>query len=221
MPAAPDDASQQLRLLGERIRSRRTTKLFLQQKVSRKLLLDAIEVARWAPNHHLTEPWHFYLLGDDTIKKCVELTRIVVTERKDASIGEFKARSAATIPGWMVVTCNKSDDELLQREDYASCCCAVQNLWLAARSEGIGVGWVSILQPARLCELLDIPETITPVAYLCLGYVDHFPEKPVLETEGWLSRRPLGEVVFSERWGQAPSLSLRENLESRNMPGHD
>src|SRR5205085_1327622 len=72
--------------------------------------------------------------------------------------------------------------------DVYSTCCAVQNLWLAARVEGVGVGWVSILEPASLREFLGIPEHVIPVAYLCIGYVHEFPDKPMLQTTGWLPR---------------------------------
>ena len=147
-----------LRRLAERIRSRRTTKLYLKQAVDRKLILDAIEVARWAPNHNLTEPWHFYVLGEKTIRNCVDLTRIVVTEKKDAGLGDFKAQAAAAIPGWLVVTCARSDDELLQREDYASCACAIQNLMLYLSEAGVATKWATgpITRDDRFYELLDI-----------------------------------------------------------------
>jgi nitroreductase len=78
----PDGESRNLRIIAERIRSRRTTNLFLKQKVSKQLLHDAIELARWAPNHHLTEPWHFYLLGDEKKAACADLIRTIVTENK-------------------------------------------------------------------------------------------------------------------------------------------
>lgn len=120
-----------LRRLAERIRGRRTTNLFLRQPVSRRLIIDAIELARWAPNHRLTEPWHFYLLGEQAIRDTVELIRTVVTELYDEKKGDFKAQSASAIPGWLVVTCKRSDDELMEREDYAACCCAIQNLMLS------------------------------------------------------------------------------------------
>lgn len=147
-----------LQHLAERIRSRRTVKLFLQQPVSRQLLRDAIEVARWAPNHHLTEPWHFYLLGDRAISASVELIRTVVTERKGADIGEFKANDAATRPGWLVVTCQRSDDELTQQEDYASVCCAIQNLSLYLSEAGVASKWSTgpITRDPRFYELLAI-----------------------------------------------------------------
>ena len=78
--------------------------------------------------------------------------------------------------------------------------CAVQNLWLAARAEGIGVGWVSILEPHRLRLALEIPEHITPVAYLCLGYVEAFAAEPDLERAGWEERRPLKSVLAFDRY---------------------
>lgn len=147
-----------LQHLGERIRSRRTVKLFLQQKVSPQLVRDAIEVARWAPNHHLTEPWYFYLLGPETIEKSVALTRVVVTERKGAEVGEFKARDAATRPGWLVVTCRTSDDELTQQEDYASVSCAIQNFSLYLSEASVAMKWSTgpITRDPRFYELLEI-----------------------------------------------------------------
>jgi nitroreductase len=154
----PDGESRNLRLIAERIRARRTTKLFLKQAVSRDLVRDAIEVARWAPNHHLTEPWHFYLFGEDTIAKSVDLIRIIVAEDKNEDIADFKAKAAAEIPGWLLVTCRKSDDELLQREDYASCCCAIQNLALYLSEAGVATKWTTgiITRDQRFFDLLNI-----------------------------------------------------------------
>jgi len=81
-----------------------------------------------------------------------------------------------------------------------SVCCAIQNLWLSARTEGIGLGWVSILSNDALKEVLEIPEHVIPVAYLCLGHVDDFAEKPDLQTAGWLPRLELKDVVYFEKW---------------------
>ena len=85
--------------------------------------------------------------------------------------------------------------------DLYSTVCAVQNLWLAARAEGLGVGWVSILHPDRLRELLGIPDRVVPVAYLCLGYVSHFNTRPELESAGWRARLPLETLIHFDRWG--------------------
>ena len=169
-----------LRRLAERIRSRRNTKLYLKQAVDRKLILDAIEVARWAPNHHLTEPWHFYVLGSQKIRECVDLTRTVVTEIKDARMREFKAESAAAIPGWLVVTCQKSDDELLQREDYASCACAIQNLMLYLSEAGVATKWATgpITRDERFYKLLGADsDSVLVVGIVWYGYPKITPEQ--------------------------------------------
>src|SRR5262249_43596416 len=86
-----------------------------------------------------------------------------------------------------------------------SVCCAVQNLWLAARAEGVGVGWVSIVEPAVMRAELALPEGVEPVAYLCVGYPVEFPQRPMLEQTGWRRRRPLGEAIHDERFGQGSS----------------
>jgi 5,6-dimethylbenzimidazole synthase len=91
-----------------------------------------------------------------------------------------------------------------------SVCCAIQNLWLAARTEGVGLGWVSILSNDVLKEVLDLPNHVVPVAYLCLGYVDEFATKPDLETEGWLPRLDLEDVVYFEKWEDKENLSWKD-----------
>jgi len=180
---------QDLQHLGERIRSRRTTSLFLQQPVSRQMILDAIEVARWAPNHHMTEPWHFYVLGDEVIRRSVELTRIVVAERKSQEIGDFKAKEAAARPGWLVVTCRHSEDPQLEREDYASVCCAIQNLSLYLSEAGLASKWATgpITRDSRFYDLLEIDERKEfIVALIWYGYPKITPTQ---------QRRDLAEIV--------------------------
>lgn len=174
----PDGESRNLRLIAERIRGRRTTKLFLKQAVSRRLIRDAIEVARWAPNHHLTEPWHFYVFGAETIRKSIDLLRTIVTEAKDADIAEFKAQSAATIPGWLLVTCKKSGDQLRQQEDYASCCCAIQNLTLYLSEADVAAKWTTglITRDQRFFDLLGIdPANEFIVGLIWYGYPKTLP----------------------------------------------
>lgn len=156
--AAAKDLKRDLRKFAERIRGRRTVKLFLQSPVDRQVILDAIEVARWAPNHHLTEPWHFYLLGEKAMKANVELIRQITAEKKDAGKADFKAKAATEIPGWLVVTCRKSDDEVMQRENYASCCCAMQNLMLYLSEAGVGSKWATgaIVEDKRFFDMLGV-----------------------------------------------------------------
>lgn len=175
-----------LRLLAERMRSRRTTKLYLKQPVDKKLVLEAIEVARWAPNHHLTEPWHFYLLGENTIAEVVELTRTVITERKGPDLGDFKAKAHSEIPGWLVVTCSKSDDPLLQQEDYASCACAIQNLTLYLSEAGVGTKWATgpITRDQRLYDLLGInADEAMIVGIIWYGYPKITPQQSRSDVE--------------------------------------
>jgi nicotinate-nucleotide--dimethylbenzimidazole phosphoribosyltransferase len=96
----------------------------------------------------------------------------------------------------------------------ASACCAVQNLWLAARAEGIGVGWVSIIEPAVLREELALPPGVEPIAYLCVGRPLAFRARPMLEEAGWLGRRPLADAVFRERWVAASERRRDEDAAS-------
>ncbi len=156
--SAAKDLQKDLRKFAERIRGRRTIKLFLQTPVDRQIILDGIEVARWAPNHHLTAPWHFYLLGEKAMKANVELIRQITAENNEREKAEFKAKAAENIPGWLVLTCKKSEDEVLQREDYASCCCAMQNLMLYLSEAGVGSKWATsaIVEDQRFFELLGI-----------------------------------------------------------------
>ena len=187
MKAAASD--RRLQEIAEGIRNRRTVKLFLQRPVSRELVLDAIEVARWAPNHHVTEPWHFYVLGPETIREAVELTRIVTTERKGEKMGDFKAASAAERPGWLVVTCRQSDDELMQREDYASCACAIQNLMLYLSAAGVASKWSTgpITRDDRFLRLLGMdPEEEFVVGLIWYGYAKVTPAQ---------SRKDVAEIV--------------------------
>jgi len=185
----PDGESRHLRIIAERIRSRRTTNQFLKQPVSRQLALDAIELARWAPNHHLTEPWHFYLLGETMKAASVELIRAIVTEKKNADIGAHKAQSAASVPGWLLVTCRKSADELVQREDYASCCCAVQNLSLYLSEAGVASKWTTgpITRDQRFFDLLGIDsEEELVVGLIWYGYPKILPTQ---------SRKDVSEII--------------------------
>ncbi len=189
MKTKPDDTRRSLRLLGERIRGRRTVAQFLKQPVARKLILEAIEVARWAPNHHVTEPWHFYLLGKESVARAVELTRTIVAENRNEKLADFKAAAAAERPGWLVVTCRRSDDELREREDYASCCCAIQNLMLYLSEAGVASKWSTgaITRDARFFELLGVdPAQAFIVGLVFYGYPRITPGQ---------KRRDVGEIT--------------------------
>lgn len=178
--AETDDADTRVAVLADVIRTRRTIKLFHARPVRRELILEAVEAARWAPNHHVTEPWHFYLLGPETIRGAVELTRVVTAERKDPKLADFKAESAAAVPGWLVVTCCRSEDEHRQQEDYGSCCCAIQNLMLYLSAAGAASKWSTgpITRDPRFFELLGIdPEREFVVGLLWYGYPKIMPSQ--------------------------------------------
>lgn len=155
---APSYETQGLREFAEVLRGRRTIELFLQTEVPRPLVNEAIEVATWAPNHHLTEPWHFYVLGDETIERCLDLGRDIVTEKSGEKAGDFKRQSWSEKPGWLVVTCQRSDDELLQKENYAACCAAIQNLCLYLWKAGVGSKWTTgdITRDSRFIDIAGI-----------------------------------------------------------------
>ena len=185
----PDGESQNLRLIAERIRSRRTTKLFLKQKVSKRLIREAIEVARWAPNHHLTEPWHFYLLGPEKISATAALIGNLVRETKgDEELAGFKEQSARSMPGWLLVTCKRSDDPLREREDYAAVCCAIQNLTLYLAEADVACKWTTgqVTRDQRLFDLIGIDSTAEfIVGLLWYGYPKTLPTQ---------SRKDVGEI---------------------------
>ncbi|MGI9271771.1 MAG: nitroreductase family protein [Woeseiaceae bacterium] len=171
--AAPSFETQELREFAEVLRGRRTIELFLQTPVPDKLVHGAIEAATWAPNHHVTEPWHFYRLGQESINACLELCRELVTAKKDAKAAEFKVESWAQKPGWLVVTCKVSDDELLQREDLAACAAAVQNFMLYLWKAGVGSKWTTgdITRDPRFTEIIDIDaDSESVVGLIWFGY---------------------------------------------------
>jgi nitroreductase len=170
---APSYETPGLREFAEVLRGRRTIELFLQTPVPAHLLNEAIDAATWAPNHHLTEPWHFYALGSKTKEQCLDLCRDIVTAKKGEKAGAFKRQSWSEKPGWLVVTCERSEDELLQKEDYAACCAAVQNLMLYLWKAGVGSKWTTgdITRDPRFFDIVGIDEAESfVVALIWYGY---------------------------------------------------
>ena len=112
------------------IRSRRTIHDFREEPAPAHLVRKGLDLARWAPNHHLTEPWRFYLLGPETAAAIARLNAEIVTAKSGPEAGAAKLDRWSRIPGWIVVTCANTDDPLRAREDYAACCCAIHNFSL-------------------------------------------------------------------------------------------
>ena len=130
-------------------------------------------------------------------------------ESKRSTYQRLKLEGILESPLGICITCDRerTGPVVLGRThmktmDLYSCVCAVQNLWLAARAEGVGVGWVSIFNEVDLQQALGIPSNIIPIAYLCVGYVSHFYAKPELETKGWLPRLDIKDLVYFDEWGK-------------------
>jgi nitroreductase len=191
--APPSYETQSLRDFAEVIRGRRTINLYLQTPVPADLVREAIEAATWAPNHHVTEPWHFYVLGRETVDRCLDLCFEIVSARKGEDAGNFKREKWSEKPGWLVVTCRCSDDELLQREDYAACSAAVQNLMLYFWKAGIGSKWTTgdITRDERFFDIVGIDaRTEFVVGLLWYGYPKITPEQKRKRPEDVLSELP-------------------------------
>ena len=158
MNKAPSYESQELREFARTLRGRRTVDQFIQTAVPRELVLEAIEVATWAPNHDLSEPWRFILPGEETIRRIVDLNATIVAEKKSPEHGEHKRRQWSEKPGWLIVTSPYNDDEVREREDYAACCAAVQNFMLYLWKAGIGTKWTSgpITRDKRFFEIIGV-----------------------------------------------------------------
>ena len=178
--APPSYETRSLRDLEEVIRGRRTIDLYLQTPVPGQLVREAVEAATWAPNHHVTEPWRFFSLGRETVERCLDLCYDIVAARKGPEAASFKREKWSEKPGWIVVTCKRSDDELLQREDYAACAAAIQNLMLYLWKAGIGSKWTTgdITRDQRFFDIIGIdPSEEFVVGLLWYGYPKITPEQ--------------------------------------------
>lgn len=174
--------------IADLIISRRTIHDFMSDPVDIKKIKQAIDAARWAPNHYLTEPWHIYLLGEETKSAVVELNTEITREKSGDEAAVIKKKRWSAIPGWMVITCDKSQDSLRQQEDYAACCCMIQNMLLYLWNENIGVKWSTgaITRNNRFYDLLWIDPAIeVVVGIFWYGYAAEIPvmtRKPIEQT---------------------------------------
>ena len=201
------------------IRSRRDIRQFRPDAIPDQVLARIISSAHHGPSVGFMQPWDFVLIQDLTVRQRV--TDLFHQERQAAACFfeeprrshflSLKLEGILEAPINLLVTCDPTRGEVVlgrnsaPETDVYSTCCAVQNLWLAARSEGVGVGWVSILKLPQLRRILGIPPHIIPVAYLCLGYPVAFEERPLLETVGWRRRLPLDQLLHFDAWDQTGS----------------
>jgi len=165
--------------IAELITSRRTIYNFKTGPVpAMEIIKRAIDISRWAPNHHLTEPWHFYLPGRETVAGIIELTTELVRGKKGAEAARIIQERWSEIPGWLVLTCDVSDDPVLAQENYAACCCVAQNLMLYLWNENIGTKWNtgSLVRDKRFYDLLWIdPSAETVTGLFWYGYARAVP----------------------------------------------
>ncbi len=188
---------------------------FNSRSIEDETLSRILHAAHRAPSVGFSQPWNFILIKDSDvrkkIKKSFEEERRKAAEQVNGEKKEkflsFKLEGILEAPVNLCVTYDPSrfgpfviGRTSMPEAGIYSVCCAVQNLWLAARSEGVGIGWVSILSNQVLKEVLELPEHVVPIAFLCLGHVDEFAEKPDLEVAGWLPRLELKDVVYYEKW---------------------
>ncbi len=199
------------------IRERRDVRQgFTDRPLPEDVLRRILEAAHCAPSVGLMQPTRLVVLRDPALRRQVReaftTANLEAAARyQGAQAEEYKALKLEGIVESAVnvcVLCDRSSEQghALGRQSMPetalySTVCAVENLWLAARAEGIGVGWVSILDPHRLCALLQIPAHLTLVAYLCMGYVDRFETAPELERLGWEKRRGLEACLAWDRCG--------------------
>lgn len=195
------------------IYERRDMRHFRRAPVAGDVLERLLNAAHAAPSVGLMQPWRFIRITDNAVRESihalVETERLntarALGQREDAFL-RLKVEGILDC-GELIVAALMDGREphvfgrrTLPQMDLASVACAIQNLWLAARAEGLGLGWVSLFDPEALAQLLGMPEGSEPVAILCLGEVDAFYSAPMLELEGWKTAQPLQDMVMENRW---------------------
>jgi 5,6-dimethylbenzimidazole synthase len=190
---------------------------FTSEPLPNELFNRLLAAAHSAPSVGLMQPSRFVVVRDLAIRQSVhDAFREANRRALESYTGERREQYAALkLEGILEAPqnlCILSDAnsarghglgrQTIPESAIYSTVCAIQNLWLAARAEGVGVGWVSILDPARLREILEVPAHIEPIAYLCLGFVDRFGTSPELERAGWEQRIPLARVVSYDRYSE-------------------
>jgi len=197
------------------IAERRDMRHFVPGPVPAEQLECILEAAHRAPSVGLMQPWRFIRITDAALRK--QIAALVESERQQtadalqARRNEFLRLKVEGIMecGELLVAGLMAGREqhifgrrTLPEMDIASFGCAIQNMWLAARAEGLGLGWVSLFDPAALAQLLGMPAGSQPLAILCIGQVEKFYPRPMLEIEGWRQGEPLARLLFENQWGE-------------------
>jgi 5,6-dimethylbenzimidazole synthase len=202
------------------IAERRDMRHFLPDPIAPAVLGRLLEAAHQAPSVGLMQPWRVVRVTDRALRR--EIHGLVDEERQRTAdaLGQrrddflrLKVEGILSCGKILVAAlCDGREAHVFGRRtlpemDLCSVACAIQNLWLAARAEGIGLGWVSMFDPAALAGLMGMPEGAKPVAILCLGHVEAFYPAPMLELQGWTQKRAIEDLVFHNTWGQRASPS--------------
>jgi 5,6-dimethylbenzimidazole synthase len=195
------------------IAERRDMRHFLPGPIDPVVLLRLLQAAHAAPSVGLMQPWRFIRVSDTALRRqihtLVEAERLATAQALGERGDEFMQLKVEGILdcGELLVAAlmDKREHHVFGRRtlphmDLASVACALQNMWLAGRAEGIGMGWVSLFDPERLKRLLQMPDDSEPVAVLCLGQVEEFYPAPMLQIEEWAEPAPLHDYVMENRW---------------------
>lgn len=206
----PEDREAIYRVIAER----RDMRHFAGGEVAPELLARLLEAAHQAPSVGLMQPWRFIRIRDRALREAihglVEAERVRTAEALGERSDEFmrlKVEGILDCAELLVAGLMDAREahvfgrRTLPEMDMASLACAIQNLWLAARAEGLGMGWVSLFEPQALADLLGMPPGSKPLAVLCLGPVEAFYPAPMLALEGWAQPRPLSDLLFENHWG--------------------
>jgi 5,6-dimethylbenzimidazole synthase len=201
------------------IYERRDMRHFNGGEVAPELLRRLLLAAHHGPSVGFMQPWRFIRVSAPALRQqlhtVVEVERIrtaqAMGEREDDFM-RLKVQGLLDAAELLAVVLPDGREKhifgrrTLPQMDLASTSCAIQNLWLAARAEGLGMGWVSIFDPLTVAEVLGLPAGAEPVGLLCLGPVAQFYDRPMLEEENWARREALADLVFDDQWGQASTL---------------
>jgi nicotinate-nucleotide--dimethylbenzimidazole phosphoribosyltransferase len=208
-PAADRDA------LARVVAARRDVRRFRPDPVPEEVLQRVLAAAHAAPSVGHSQPWRFLVVEDPDLRtqaaRLADRERLAQAEQLDPQAArrllDLQLEGIREAPLGVVVCCDRRAPAagVLGRAtfpdaDLWSCACAIQNLWLAARAEGLGLGWVTLFQPADLADLLGLPTGVVTLGWLCLGWPDERPPAPGLERAGWSRRQPLSDVVVRGRW---------------------
>jgi len=205
---------------------------FTRKKISDEVLLRILTAAHHAPSVGYSQPWNFILIRDRNsrlnIKESFSKERLKSVELLEKDKEKKRKYLDLKLEGILesnLNICVTYDHKrfgpyvigrmTIKEAGIYSVCCAIQNLWLAARAENIGVGWVSIIDNKDLKRILNLPSTIKPIAYLCLGYVNKFEVQPDLQSQNWLNRLNLEKVINYEQWDASNRPTVWEGFNQR------